>query len=497
MLGIKEQLRYTGLDHSPATRTRRSSRMRIKLQLVLCSDEGQEETVTDVMTLNKNNQRIEHLGLTMAEAKQLLSTLQQHLLQHQVETFLDQCATCADCGALLKVKAHASRSFRTLFGTYKLSSPRLEHCDCTRHKTSSFRPLSALLTESVAPELLYIEAKWASLVSYGMSLDALKDFLPLEVTLDVKTVRYDTLKVAQRLEAALGDEQPCFIEGSPSDWDLLPRPDGTCKVGIDGGYVRNWCAKKHHFEVIVGKSTHTCGAQEADQAPSSKRFGFVQTLETKPKRRLYEVLHAQGLQMNQDIAFLSDGNDTLRALQLEMSPQATHILDWFHLTMKLTVLEQYGKGLVQCEAALGEEIREQIARLKWSLWHGQVDKSLGKIDDLASAIAPFNGTYARFNHLVKALSALRTYIGNNRHLIPNYGQRFHDGEAIATGFVESTVNEVVSKRFCKKQQMQWSKSGAHLLLQTRVKTLDGELGAIFKRWYPDMDIEVDEMPAGA
>jgi hypothetical protein len=61
----------------------------------------------------------------------------------------------------------------------------------------------------------------------------------------------------------------------------------------------------------------------------------------------------------------------------------------------------------------------------------------------------------------------------------------------------STANEVVSKRFCKKQQMQWSKPGAHLLLQTRVKTLDGELGAIFKRWYPDMDIEVDEMPAAA
>src|SRR5215217_2258002 len=167
-------------------------------------------------------------------------------------------------------------------------------------------------------------------------------------------------------------------------------------------------------------------------------FGFVQTLETKPKRRLYEVLHAQGLQMNQEITFLADGNDTLRALQLEMSPQATHILDWFHLTMKLTGLEQYGKGLVQCEAALGEEIREKIARLKWSLWHGQVDKALSKIDDLASAIAPFNETYARFTPLVKALSALRTYIVNNRHLIPNYGQRYHQGEAIATGFVEST-----------------------------------------------------------
>jgi hypothetical protein len=45
--------------------------------------------------------------------------------------------------------------------------------------------------------------------------------------------------------------------------------------------------------------------------------------------------------------------------------------------------------------------------------------------------------------------------------------------------------------------MQWSKPGAHLLLQTRVKTLDGELSAVFKRWYPDMDIEIDEMPAAA
>jgi hypothetical protein len=295
-----------------------------------------------------------------------------------------------------------------------------------------------------------MEAKWSSLVSYGMSLEALKDFLPLEVTLDVKTVRYDILKVAKRLEAELGDEQPCFIEGSPSDWDFLPLPDGSFTVGIDGGYVRNWCAKQHNFEVIVGKSTHTFGEDEADKTPSSKRCGFVQTLDTKPKRRLYEVLHSQGLQMNQDITFLADGNDTPRALQLEMSPQATHILDWFHVTMRLTVLDQYGKGLVHCDAMLGKEIREKIARLKWSLWHGQVDKALGKIDDLASSIALFQEAYARFTQLVKALSALRTYIGNNRHLIPNYGQRYHQGEAIATGFVESTVNQVVSKRFCKK-----------------------------------------------
>jgi len=472
--------------------------MRVKLQLVMCHDEGHEETVTDVITLNKNHQRIEHLGLTLAESKQLLSTLQRHLLQQQVDTFLDARSTCPDCGTPLKLKAHGSRALRTLFGTLEVYSPRLEHCDCTRRKTSSFRPLSALLTEPVAPELLSMEAKWSSLVSYGLSLDALQDFLPLDLSLDVKTVRYDTLKVAKRLEAELGEEQASFIEGESRDGDLLPLPEGSFTVGIDGGYLRNWVDKKHKFEVIVGKSILSFQEDEEDRTPSLKRFGFVQTYDdAKPKRRLHEVLHAQGLQMNQEMTFLSDGDDTLRALQIEMSPKATHILDWFHLTMKLTVLGQFGKGLVQCEAVLGEQIRDQIERLKWSLWHGQVDKALGKIDDLESAIESFEGTYARYAGLVKALSELGTYIVNNRHVIPNDGERYRNGEPIATGFVESTVNEVVSKRFCKKQQMQWSKEGAHLLLQTRVRTLNGELAGIFKRWYPDLDMKAEEMPMAA
>jgi hypothetical protein len=91
--------------------------------------------------------------------------------------------------------------------------------------------------------------------------------------------------------------------------------------------------------------------------------------------------------------------------------------------------------------------------------------------------------------LRKAVEEFRMYIRNNCHLIPNYGERYRNGEAIATGFVESTVNQVVNKRFCKQQQMQWSKRGTHLLLQTRVKTLNQELGAVFKRWYPDLDVK--------
>ena len=114
--------------------------MRVKLQLVLYSDDGNEETVTDLVTLQKDSTRIEHLGLTLKEAKQLLNTIQKRLLQHQVEAFLDGCSTCPDCGAPLKAKGYHGRSFRTLLGTFKLASPRLFHCRCRRRKTTSFRP---------------------------------------------------------------------------------------------------------------------------------------------------------------------------------------------------------------------------------------------------------------------------------------------------------------------------------------------------------------------
>ena len=53
----------------------------------------------------------------------------------------------------------------------------------------------------------------------------------------------------------------------------------------------------------------------------------------------------------------------------------------------------------------------------------------------------------------------------------------------------------MSKRCYKQQQMPWSKRGVHLLLQTRVKTLNRDLDSMFKRWYPDMHVE--ELPDAA
>ena len=43
--------------------------MKITVQFVVCDDDGHEETFTDAGVLEKACQRMEHLGLTLAEAK--------------------------------------------------------------------------------------------------------------------------------------------------------------------------------------------------------------------------------------------------------------------------------------------------------------------------------------------------------------------------------------------------------------------------------------------
>ena len=73
--------------------------------------------------------------------------------------------------------------------------------------------------------------------------------------------------------------------------------------------------------------------------------GLVHGYDRKPKRRLFELLKGQGLQANEELTFLVDGGEEVRALTELVIPEAEHVLDWFHTAMRLTMLEQYARGV--------------------------------------------------------------------------------------------------------------------------------------------------------
>jgi hypothetical protein len=445
---------------------------------------GDEEETVEIGLLDKEAEQIEHLGLTLEESKNLLRELQRQIVQRQAESYAEAHRACPACGKRRRKKGSYPALFRTLFGNVQLESPRLYHCDCSEHEQKTFSPLTELMPKHTAPELLYLETKWASLAPYTKVADLLKDALPVSPRTNAATIRNHLQKVAERDEADLGDEHVVFADGCPLDWAELPRPDGPITIGIDGGYVRNWDEKKTHFGVIAGKSVPT------DQP--AKCFAFTQGYDQKPKRRLYEMLRSQGMQMNQRLVFLSDGGEDVRQLQYYMNPHSEHLLDWFHVTMRLTVLRQYARGLVRIDEDIGSDIKRGIESTKWYLWHGNVYEALLELRIVEMLIYNFEESYPRFSKLERTLHEFCVYIENNRALIPNYGERRRYGERISTSFVESTINQVVAKRFCKKQQMQWTPRGAHLLLQTRTRVLNGELASRFRQWYPSFRLSEGE-----
>ena len=286
--------------------------------------------------------------------------------------------------------------------------------------------------------------------------------------------------------------------GSQREWDTLPPPGPPLIVGLDGGFIHAKDQKSRDegwFEVIAGKSTPEEGVP--------KCFAYVQSYDTKPKRRLFELMKSQGLQANQQVTFLSDGADDVRELPLYLSPESEHWLDWFHVAMRLRVMGQMAIGLLNEQnmtsaqeplTEAGEEldtvdIGKQLERVKWFLWHGNVAGALHTIEDIEDELdlLPKDGESRK--KLLKAVREFRSYIEANQNFIPNYGDRYRHGEKISTDFAESAVNQVVSKRMVKKQQMRWSESGAHNLLQVRTKVLNDEFRESFVRWYPGMQTE--------
>jgi hypothetical protein len=70
-------------------------------------------------------------------------------------------------------------------------------------------------------------------------------------------------------------------------------------------------------------------------------------------------------------------------------------------------------------------------------------------------------------------------------LLPHYGRRYPAGRRISSAFVASAVNQIIDKQMSKAQQMRWDPRGARLLLQVRVRVIDGQLRDDFARWYPE------------
>jgi len=343
-------------------------------------------------------------------------------------------------------------------------------------------PVCALLTARCTPELERVQAELGARTSFRDAARILEALLPASPA-NQEGVRIRTHAVALQLEAA--DRQAAAgitaVRNAPDK--AAAADERRPVVMLDGAYIRAVPGHQvRNFEAVCGK------VEREGQAPPrqpTRRFALVRSVAEQPHALLRAALQDQGWQEGDAVTAISDGDPALPALvRSATGGPVQHILDWFHLSMRVQHVEQVMGGLCALEPPLLaplDQARIDVERLRHLLWNGHNEKAceaLGRITNWAKDASvlddPAMGAGAK--RLVARCTELHNYIENNKGALIDYGQRSRAGKPISTSRAEGTVNNLVSARMNKRRQMHWSPQGAHRVLQARAAVLDGRFG---------------------
>ena len=406
------------------------------------------------------------LGLSLAEGKATLAGVQRVLVTAQTDAHCRHRRRCSHCGAARPLKDHRPRRLVSLFGTVEVRAPRFEPCRCGVACRRTLTPVAEIMPDRCTPEYERVMAGMGSALPYRRARTLLAELLPLDTAPDVETVRRRTLQVGARLErAALVPPD----EGSPA-------PAQAITLAIDAGHVKSVRTYQvRSFEVMIAR----VGNDEGQEVV----FSSMPAEADRQVRQLHHVLRRLGATASTPVTILSDGADGPRFLAGAASVgPARHVLDWFHLSMRVQHVAQAVKGWATAVPAATERTTapaDAVSRIRWRLWHGQTERALvligDTLTDLDALVEAADNRQAR--KVVTLLRALETYVVGQGELIIDYAAARHRGEPISTATTESTLQRLLHRRMGANQQMRWSPRGAHRMLKVRSAVMNGTLAA--------------------
>jgi hypothetical protein len=437
---------------------------------------------TAEMVIEKEFSRLAkgEIGLTLSDGKTIMAGLQQFVVKQQCEAYVLTSRYCTDCQTFRRIKDYGKRKIRTVYGRVEVSNPRIMNCQrCLPYFCAASAVLHDVCPDQATPELMELSARMGCLMPYRKAADVLAEFLPIPSTESFMTLRHRTMKLGERLDGKARDrawfEPPSSAEHKQAELDLPNDPKREFVVSIDTAHVRcSRSEKARIFEIAVAR----CGRGWRG-SPPGHYFATADTSKDELRSRTLQALQREGYVGRGELTVISDGAEIMKRLPRALPKPTVHILDWFHIAMKVQPLQQMADHIVRLAASrngpaisLGDDIRS----VKWRLWHGQADRAISGLEKIITDLAvQSRDADVSAKRLLDLAQPLLTYIRSNRSAIVDYGARYRSGRRIASSLAESAVGSLVARRMVKKQQMQWSLHGAHCMLQVRAAVLNGDL----------------------
>jgi hypothetical protein len=432
--------------------------MGLVLQLVERGAGGQGCGI-DVLELERPRdlRDIGNLGLTLCEAKQLLTRVQQAVVAVQARGHAALRPECSGCGARCHVKDWRSRPIATLFGTVVVRLPRFRCPGCGRNEAGTSWPAYCRST----PELDQLQAHLSALLTYRVATGVLAHLLPVAAGTSHETLRCRALKLGEQLRgAATGTPEPAMVAAAPA---------AAITLSLDSTFIRSCHNGERHLEVRVGNA-------EASGNGGRQVFGAVANAGTDIVVLIRHALDAIGRTSDTALTAFTDGCSGLRAILAAAGVTGPPIADWFHVSMRLQHAKQVAEALPAGDPdqqQVKAEIVAEVERLRWRVWNGKAKDARLTVKRLSALLPAFEREPVR--KLKRALRAVDRYLRGQSAWLVNYAERHRAGLRVGTSLTEGTANFLVNKRLAKSQQMRWSRRGADLLLQVRCAVYNGAL----------------------
>lgn len=113
--------------------------VKFRLQLLVESDAGEIVSTEEVAQLERHSLGPEEVGLSLAEAKQMLGNVQRAMIQEQIAEYLDQQSRCGDCGRTLARKGQHEIVFRTFVRRVAADQPALLFLSVSKSRENQFQ----------------------------------------------------------------------------------------------------------------------------------------------------------------------------------------------------------------------------------------------------------------------------------------------------------------------------------------------------------------------
>jgi hypothetical protein len=144
-------------------------------------------------------------------------------------------------------------------------------------------------------------------------------------------------------------------------------------VSIDTAHVRGSRSEKARiFEIAVAR----CGRGRRG-SPPGHYFATADTSKQELRSRTLQALQREGYVGRGELTVISDGAEIMKRLPKALPQPTVHILDWFHIAMKVQPLQQMADP--------------NCPRERQSKWPGYFDRRRHPLGEM-EAVARANGS---------------------------------------------------------------------------------------------------------